>query len=69
MGSAARKRPGGRSEQRICVNVRQGRDRVRWLSDTPKGNRWIWKLDKDGRTVVPYDEVLEAVRYNHNSDA
>jgi hypothetical protein len=43
-------------------------DRVRLLSDTPNGNRWIWNLEKDGRTVVPYDEVFAAVRYNNRFD-
>jgi hypothetical protein len=41
---------------------------VRLLSDTPKGNRWIWNLEKDGRTVVPYDEVVAAVRHNNSLD-
>ena len=43
-------------------------DRVRLLSDTPNGNRWIWNLEKDGRTVVPYDDVLAAVRHNSSVD-
>ena len=43
-------------------------DRVRLLSDTPNGNRWIWNLEKDGRTVVAYEGVLAAVRYNNSAD-
>jgi hypothetical protein len=43
-------------------------DWVRLLSDTPNGNRWIWNLEKDGRTVVPYDEVLATVRHNDRFD-
>jgi len=43
-------------------------DRVRLLSDTPNGNRWIWNLEKDGRTVIAYDEVFATVRYNNSAD-
>ena len=43
-------------------------DRVRLLSDTPNGNRWIWSLEKDGKTVVAYEEVLAAVRSNNSFD-
>jgi len=43
-------------------------EHVRLLSDTPNGNRWIWNLEKDGRTVVAYDEVLASVRYNNSVD-
>ena len=43
-------------------------DRVRLLSDTPDGNRWVWQLEKDGRLVVGYDEVLAAVRANQRYD-
>jgi len=43
-------------------------DQVRLLSDTPNGNRWIWNLEKDGRTVVCYDQVLATVRYNNSAD-
>src|SRR5262245_55760498 len=38
-------------------NLKPG-DQVRLLSDTPNGNRWIWQLEKDGHTIIGYDEVL-----------
>ncbi|MBL9200491.1 MAG: hypothetical protein JNL39_08290 [Opitutaceae bacterium] len=43
-------------------------DKVRFLSDTPDGNRWIWHLEKDGKVIVSYDEVFAAVRSNRGID-
>jgi hypothetical protein len=53
--------------ERIYQEVKAG-DRVRLLSDTGTGNRWIWELEKDGRTIVAYQEVLGAVRANNRYD-
>jgi hypothetical protein len=52
---------------RIYQNVQPG-DRIRILSDTPEGNRWVWQLEKDGKLIVNYDDVLSAVRSNRGID-
>lgn len=52
---------------RIHREVQPG-DRIRFLSDTPDGNRWIWQLEKGGRQIVTYDEVFTAVSTNRGID-
>jgi len=43
-------------------------DKVRLLSDVPRGNHWIWQLEKGDRTIVAYEQVLAAVRHNNRFD-
>src|SRR5436190_19480674 len=52
--------------ERIYREIHAG-DRVRFLSDTPNGSRWIWQLEKEGRQVIAYDEVFAAVSSNRGT--
>jgi hypothetical protein len=52
---------------RIRELIKPG-DRIRFLSDTPDGNRWVWEIEKDGAVVVSYDEVRAAVSANRGID-
>lgn len=50
----------------ISSEIKAG-DQVTILSDTER-NLWIWEVQKDGRTIVSYDEILAAVRDNNRFD-
>lgn len=54
------------SPDRIYRLLQPG-DRVRLFSDVAE-NRWLWEIEKDGKVVVAYDEVLTAVRANMRFD-
>ena len=52
---------------RIHQLIKAG-DRIRFLSDTPDGKRWIWEVEKDGTVLVAYEEVRAAVSANRAVD-